>query len=54
MAVQNEQVTNYQKRLEWAQSYYSVGTKAKIDVTKAETDLANARLSLIRAESSAE
>ena len=54
VAVQNEQVKNYQKRLEWAQSYYSVGTKAKIEVTKAETDLANARLSLIRAESSAE
>ncbi len=54
VAVQNEQVKNYQKRLEWAKSYYSVGTKAKIEVTKAETDLANARLSQIRAESAAE
>ncbi len=54
VAVQNEQVRNYEKRLEWAQSYYSVGTKAKIEVTKAETDLANARLSQIRAESAAE
>lgn len=54
VAVQKEQVKNYEKRLEWAKSYYSVGTKAKIEVTKAETDLANARLSLIKAESSAE
>ncbi len=53
-AVQNEQVKNYQQRLDWAKSYYSAGTKAKIEVTKAETDLANARLSLIKAESAAE
>ncbi len=54
IAVQKEQVKNYEKRLEWAKSYYSVGTKPKIEVTKAEADLANARLTLIRAESSAE
>jgi len=54
VAVQKEQVRNYQKRLEWAKSYYAVGTKAKIEVTKAETDLANAQLSLIKAESSCE
>lgn len=54
IAVQKELVANYEKRLDWAKSFYSVGTKAKIEVTKAETDLANARLSLIQAESSAE
>ena len=52
--VQQEQVHNYGQRLEWAKTYYSVGTKAKIEVTKAETDLANARLALIKAESAAE
>ncbi len=50
-AVQRERLGNYEKRLEWAKTYYSVGTKAKIEVTKAETDLANARLALIRAQS---
>lgn len=44
---------NYEKRLKWAKSYYEVGTKAKIEVTKAESDLANSRLTLVRAESSA-
>lgn len=53
-AVQNEQVKNYQQRLDWAKSYYAAGAKAKIEVTKAETDLANAKLSLIKAESAAE
>jgi outer membrane protein len=52
--VQREQVRNYEQRLEWAKTYYSVGTKAKIEVTTAETDLANARLALIKAESAAE
>lgn len=54
IAVLRDQVTNYQKRLDWAQSYYSAGTKAKIEVTKAETDLANAKLALIQSESSQE
>ncbi len=45
---------NYQKRLSWARSYYEVGTKPKIEVTKAEADLANSRLTLVRAESAAE
>ncbi len=54
VAVQKELVENYEKRLSWAKSFYSIGTKAKIEVTKAETDLANARLALIQAESSAE
>ena len=49
--VVKEQYDNYSKRLDWAKSYYSVGTKAKIEVTKAETDLANSKLDLIKAYS---
>lgn len=45
---------NYEKRLDWAKSYYEVGTKAKIEVTKAESDYASARLSLVQAESKIE
>lgn len=44
---------NYQKRLNWARSYYEVGTKPKIEVTKAESDLANSKLTLVKAETSA-
>lgn len=52
--VQRQRLSNYRRRLEWAKSYYAAGTKAKIEVTKAETDLANARLALIGAQSQAE
>ncbi|NLD04556.1 MAG: TolC family protein [Synergistaceae bacterium] len=45
---------NYQKRLLWAKSYYEVGTKPKIEVTKAEADLANSKLTLVRVGSAAE
>ena len=45
---------NYRKRLSWANSYYEVGTKPKIEVTKAESDLANSKLALVKAESAAE
>lgn len=45
---------NYERRLEWAKSYYQVGTKAKIEVTKAEADLASSKLTLVRSESSTE
>lgn len=45
---------NYQKRLDWARSYYEVGTKAKIEVTNAEADLASSKLTLVRAQSSVE
>ena len=37
----------------WAKSYYEVGTKAKIEVTKATSDLASSKLALVKAESSA-
>ncbi len=42
---------NYAKRLQWAESYYEAGTKAKIEVTKARVDLANAKLALVKTES---
>lgn len=54
IAVLKEQVKNYQQRLDWAKAYYAAGTKAKIEVTKAEADLANAQLALIQSESSQE
>ena len=44
---------NYEKRLVWGKSYYEVGTKAKIEVTKATSDLASSKLALVKAESSA-
>jgi len=40
----------YQLHLEQAKGFYDVGTKARIDVIKAEVDLSNAKLSLINAE----
>ncbi len=39
---------NYEKRLVWARAYYSAGTKAKIEVTKAESDLASSKLTLVK------
>ena len=43
---------NYEKRLTWARSFYEVGTKPKIEVTKAEADFASSRLAVVKAESS--
>ncbi len=48
--VAGESVKQFQQHLDQAQGFYAVGTKAKIDVTKAEVDLSNARLNLIKAE----
>ena len=45
-----ESVKQFQEHLEQARGFYRVGTKSKIDVTKAEVDLSNARLNLIKAE----
>ena len=39
----------FQQHLDQAKGFYEVGIKAKIDVTKAEVNLSNARLNLIRA-----
>jgi outer membrane protein len=45
-----EIVKQYELHLNQAKGLYEVGTKPKIDVTKAEVDLTNARLNLIKAE----
>ncbi|HTF99404.1 MAG TPA: TolC family protein [Nitrospirota bacterium] len=43
-------IKQFQLHLDQARGFYSVGTKARIDVIKAEVDLSNAKLSLINAE----
>ena len=43
-------IKQFQLHLDQAKGFYHVGTKAKIDVIKAEVDLSNAKLSLINAE----
>ncbi len=48
--VAEETLTQNQKRLTQAQGFYRAGTRSKIDVTKAEVDLANVQLALIRAK----
>lgn len=48
--VAQESVNNFEKHLQQARGFFEVGTKPKFDVTKAEVDLSNARLSLIKAE----
>jgi len=40
----------FQLHLDQARGFYEVGTKARIDVIKAEVDMSNAKLSLITAE----
>lgn len=43
-------VKQFEQHLEQARGFYNVGTKPKIDVTKAEVDLSNSKLNLIKAE----
>lgn len=43
-------VKQFQQHLDQAKGFYEVGTKPKFDVTKAEVDLSNANLNLIKAE----
>ena len=43
-------IKQFQLHLDQAQGFYEVGTKARIDVIKAEVDLSNSKLSLINAE----
>lgn len=50
--VAQETLTQNQERLTQAQGFYQAGTRSKIDVTKAEVDLANAQLALIRTKNS--
>ncbi|MFA4916092.1 MAG: TolC family protein [Syntrophales bacterium] len=45
-----ESVNQFQRHLEQARGFYEVGTKPKFDVTKAEVDLSNAKLNLIKSE----
>jgi outer membrane protein TolC len=45
-----EVVKQFQWHLDQAQGFYDAGTKPKIDVIKAQVDLSNAKLSLIKAE----
>lgn len=48
--VAEEAVKQFELHLKRAKGFYEAGTKPKIDVTKAEVDLYNARLNLIRSE----
>lgn len=43
-------VKQFEQHLAQARGFYEVGTRALFDVTKAEVDLSNAKLNLIRAE----
>ena len=48
--VSREVVRQFQQHLERAKAFFEVGTKPKFDVTKADVDLSNAKLNLLRAE----
>jgi outer membrane protein TolC len=48
--VLREVVGQFQQHLDQAKGFFEVGTKPKFDVTKAEVDLSNAKLNLIKAE----
>jgi len=48
--VAEETVSQFVKHLDQAKGFFEVGTKPKFDVTKAEVDLSNAKLNLIKAE----
>jgi outer membrane protein len=45
-----DSVKQFQQHLEQAKGFFEVGTKPKFDVTKAEVDLSNSKLNLIKAE----
>ncbi|MGA2955241.1 MAG: TolC family protein [Thermodesulfobacteriota bacterium] len=49
IAVAEDTVKQTKEHLEQAQGFYQAGTHPKIDVTKAEVDMANAELALIQA-----
>lgn len=48
--VLDETVKQFEQHLEQARAFFETGVRSKFDVTKAEVDLSNARLNLIRAE----
>jgi outer membrane protein TolC len=47
--VADETVKQFDQHLQQAKGFYETGTKPKFDVTKAEVDLSNAKLNLIKA-----
>ncbi len=47
-------VKKYEQFYEQAKAFYKVGTKPKVDVTIAEVNLSNAKLTLIQAEHAVE
>lgn len=49
-SVAEETVRQFALHLEQAQGFFQAGTRPKMDVTKAEVDLSNARVNLIRAD----
>lgn len=49
-SVAENTVKQFQQHLEQARGFYSAGTKPKFDVTKAEVDLSNAKLNLIKSD----
>jgi len=48
--VAEEAIRQYEQQLAQAKAFYEVGTRPKFDVTKAEVDLSNARLALLRVD----
>jgi outer membrane protein len=50
--VSREIVGQFRQHLEQAKAFFEVGTKPKFDVTKADVDLSNAKLNLLKAENS--
>ncbi|MBI5237590.1 MAG: TolC family protein [Deltaproteobacteria bacterium] len=48
----DEALRRFEKHLEQAKGFYEAGARPKFDVTRAEVDLSNARVSLIKAENS--
>jgi outer membrane protein len=48
--VRQESVEQFKKHLEYAKALYSVGSKPRLDTLKAEVDLSNAKVDLIKAE----
>lgn len=54
LAVAREAVEQRQQHLKQAMGFYRIGRRSRIEVTKAEVDLASARLDLLEAENSLE
>ena len=48
--VARDVVVQYEQHLRQAKAFFEIGVKPKFDVTKAEVDLSNAKLSLLKAE----